>query len=91
MDELGNQAAEQTNFSLSREQEALLVKTSVDLAALIPMVNDEQELLELRNVIHESTARNENCAQLVARLRATTQISQEVVSKVVRLIKGVVV
>jgi hypothetical protein len=91
MDELGNQAAAKANLSLSREQEQLLVKTSIDLNALTPLVNGEQELLTLRNVIKESTARNENCAQLVARLKSTTQVSQEVIGKVVSLIKGTIV
>lgn len=91
MDELGNQAAAKANLSLSREQEQLLVKTSIDLNALTPLVSGEQELLTLRNVIKESTARNENCAQLVARLKSTTQVSQEVIGKVVSLIKGTIV
>ncbi|MGF1842200.1 hypothetical protein L4C39_03270 [Vibrio clamense] len=91
MDELGNQAAAKANLSLSREQEQLLVKTSIDLSALIPLVSGEQELLELRNLIKESTARNENNAQLVARLKSTTQVSQEVIGKVVSLIKGTIV
>ncbi|QMV14894.1 hypothetical protein [Vibrio spartinae] len=91
MDELGNQAAKQANLSLSREQEALLVKTSVDLDALAPLVYDKEELVALRNAIKESTERNENCAQLVARLQNTAQISNEIIGKVVNVIKGTVV
>jgi hypothetical protein len=88
MDELGNQAAEQANLSLSQEEEALMVKTSVDLDALIPLVLGEEEQVALRHVIQESTARNENCAQLVERLQNTAQISQEVIGKVVNVIRG---
>ncbi|MBM4843243.1 hypothetical protein HYO58_06770 [Vibrio parahaemolyticus] len=91
MDKLGNQAAQQANLSLSREQEALLVKTSVDINVLTPLVYGEEELIALRNVIQESTLRNENCAQLVMRLQNTAQISQELIGKVVNVIKGTVI
>lgn len=91
MDKLGNQAAQQANLSLSKEQEALLVKTSIDINVITSLVYDEEELRAFRNAIHESTLRNENCAQLVMRLQNTAKISQELIGKVVNVIKGKVI
>ncbi|MCB5362143.1 hypothetical protein CSB62_12050 [Vibrio splendidus] len=91
MDNLGNEAAAQADLRLSSKQEELLVKTNVALDDLTPLVNEELELLALREVIRESTESNENCAQLIDRLKNTTEISQEVTGKIFNLIKKTVI
>lgn len=87
MDNLGNQAAAQANLSLSNEHGQLLVKTSLDIDALIPLAGDEQQQLALRHTINEATELNENNAQLIQRLKSTAQVSQDVIGKVVSYIK----
>lgn len=87
MDNLGNQAAAQANLSLSKEQEQLLVKTSINIEDLIPFVGDEQEKSALIHAIREATELNENNAQLIQRLKSTAQVSQDVIGKVVSYIK----
>jgi hypothetical protein len=90
MHNIGNKAAELANKVLSVEQESMLVATAINVEALTPLTQNQNELEALRSAVSQATESNENCAQLITRLEGVAEVSEEVVSKVISVIKTVV-
>lgn len=83
---LSKGAVDETNRELSEVEAALLLSTEVDLESLRPQVTETETYDQLIEIIKQSTADNEDLAQLNERIKTLGQEGWKVTKKVIKII-----
>ena len=89
MGRLGDKAAETTNAQLAEAEVQLLKETAANLEALRPKITDKAAFDALVKAVRESTARNENIAQLKQRLTELGQGAVAVAREAAKLMRPI--
>lgn len=87
LQELAAKAKAATDELLSEELENLKKITSTDVELLRVKITNKETYDKLIDVVKESTAKNENLAQLKTRIEKLGSIAKDVVKEVINLIK----
>lgn len=86
MEGLANEVVGQVDKELADEEARLLQQTTVNLEQLRPQISDPDAFAKLVEAVQESTQKNENLAQLKARLEklgeGVLRIAKEVAGKI---------
>ncbi len=84
MGNLAHQTAREVDKMLAEEEAAILAKTTIDWKALRPKITDKETFDRLMAAVAESTRRNENIAQLKARIeklgKAAVAVAKDIIA-----------
>lgn len=86
MGNIGDETFNRTNSELSDAEAELLTRTSVDWEALRPNIQDQATFDKLIEAVKQSTARNENLAELKNRIIDIGEAGISIASTVAKLI-----